>query len=79
MQLEYGPEADAIYISLTGDERPVHRTVELDDLRNVDYDASGAPVGVELLGVSRGINLEGLAERAKIAEILRSVHVVTAA
>ena len=79
MQLEYDPEADAIYISLTGDERPVSRTEELDDLRSVDYDANGEPVGVEFLSVSDGIDLARVPQQASVAEILRAVHVVTAA
>lgn len=79
MHLEYDPEADAIYVSLTNEEETVHHSSELDDLRAVDYAENGEPVGMEFLCVSRGINLEGVPERTRIAEILRSAHLVTAA
>ena len=63
--ITYDSTADAIYIYLTdaGPEGRAARTVPIDDARMVDYDAAGIVLGVELLGVSHGVDLEGLPEK----------------
>lgn len=62
MMLRYDPDADALYVSLRRleDGEVVHHTRRLDDDRNVDYDAGEGVIGVEFLGVSDGLNLEGV-------------------
>lgn len=40
-----------------------------DELRQVDYDDSGRPVGVELFATKKGIHLDGLPEPRAIAEV----------
>ena len=72
MHLEYDSEADAIYVTFRQPNGAVE-TEFIDDARYVDYDAVGNVVGVELLGVSKGIDLEGLPEAKKIAEVLNAV------
>ncbi|GEM_PF-1197145 len=71
MRLTYDTEADAAYIYL----RPmpatgVDHTVALDTDRMVDY-AGDEPVGVELLNVSLGVNLDGLPRSVEVEDLLR--------
>lgn len=47
MRAEYDANADALYAYLT--DADVARTVEIDDSTNVDLDASGGIVGIEVL------------------------------
>ena len=76
MQVQYDPEADAIYIELRESEGAVEND-QLDDRRMVDYDARGEAVGVELLFVSEGVDLEGLPEADVIAAALRQLGALT--
>lgn len=46
-------------------------STRLDEQRVLDGDEAGV-VGVEFLFVSRGVNLEGLPEAERIAEVMRS-------
>ena len=71
MQVQYDPEADAIYVRLRESEGSI-RTERVDERRLVDYNASGDVAGVELLSVSRGVDLRGLPEAARIADAMRS-------
>jgi uncharacterized protein YuzE len=72
MLVSYDPEADAVYVSLRplAVDEAVHRTVELDEQRNIDYDANGEPVGVEFLWVSDGIDLAGVPRSDEIRDLL---------
>jgi uncharacterized protein YuzE len=70
---EHDPEADAIYVRLS--DRPYARTEELDDRRNVDYDAEGRAVGVEFLSVSKGVDLSEVPQAASVAEALKALPV----
>ena len=47
MQIDYDPEADAIYIQLRDGE--VDHTVESSKYIYVDVDADGVPLGLEIL------------------------------
>lgn len=47
------------------------RTDIIDNLRLADYDASGRLAFVELIGVSRGVRLDGLPSRDVIERELR--------
>src|SRR4051812_18957794 len=73
MRVEYDPGADAVYIELRPSSGPIE-TEFIDVARYIDYDGGGEVVGVELLGVSQGVDLEGLAESERIAEALRAVR-----
>lgn len=69
----HDPEADAIYVRLTN--RRYARTEELDDRRNIDYDAEGCTIGVEFLSVSKGIDLTDVPQAAAIADALKRLLV----
>jgi uncharacterized protein YuzE len=65
---EHDKAADAIYIYIT--DAPVEYTKQIDELRYVDYDADGMPVGVELLCVSNGVIPNDLPNRTEIERYL---------
>ena len=69
----HDPEADAIYIKLS--EAPYHHGRDLDTVRTIDYAADGSPSGVELLCVSRGVDLRDLPRADEIADALRPLGV----
>jgi uncharacterized protein YuzE len=68
MRLEFSAEEDAAYVYFAPGDHA--RTVHLDDSRNVDYDANGRVLGVEFLGVSKGIELDGLPEADALARLI---------
>ena len=70
MYLTYDPDVDAIYVTLA--KTPCHSTKELGLGRLVDYAADGRPVGIELLGVRRGVRVGGLPEQERLADLLRA-------
>jgi uncharacterized protein YuzE len=72
VHVEYDSEADAIYITLREPEGAVE-TEFVDEARYVDYDEAGNVVGIELLGVSQGIDLSGLPEAADLAKALNAI------
>ena len=51
MKVEYDPEADAAYISFM--KGKVAETREISEGVNIDYDASGRVLGIEVLSVQR--------------------------
>ncbi len=71
MHIEYDTDADALYVSLRQyDGR--HHARPLDDHRIVHVDDDGRPVGVELLFVSNGIDLDVVPEAEAVADAIRS-------
>lgn len=68
MQVTYDQEVEAIYIRLR--DLPYAYGEDLDDSRRVDFSADGTPIGVELLNVDLGVNLDNLPERSSIEEAL---------
>jgi len=70
MEIELDPGADAIYIHLLS--KPYAHGVDLDDWRRVDYSADNEPIGVELLTVSRGVNVHQLPDSDAIARALET-------
>ena len=68
MRFEHDTEADALYIWLR--ELPIAFGVDLDHARHIDYAEDQKPVGVELLNVSKGVNLDDLPERARLVRLL---------
>ena len=73
LEVEHDPQADAIYVRLS--DAPYDHTEELDTERNVDYAADGSVVGVELLNVSRGVDVRDLPNADAIARVLRERHI----
>ena len=70
MKSKYDAEADAIYIYLS--EKPYAYGTDLDDERRIDYASDNTPIGVELLCVSKGVNLDGLPHVDEIAKLLEA-------
>ena len=70
MKLEHDREADAIYIYLSN--KPYAYGKNLDDDRRIDYSSNQKPIGIELLSVSRGVNLHNLPFADSVLEILNS-------
>ena len=61
VSFEYDAETDVLYVQLAEiGPGEVARTRDLDGRRLIDLDASGRPVGIELLYVSEGVRLDGL-------------------
>jgi len=75
MKFKHDPEADAIYIYLS--EKPYAYGKDLDDERRIDYAANNTVIGVELLCISKGVNLNSLPYRDEIAEILEANEIKT--
>ncbi len=68
MNLNHDKEADAIYITLS--DKPYAYGKDLDEERRIDYDADNNPIGIELLCVSTGVNIDELPEQSSIGKIL---------
>ena len=76
---EYDAETDVLYVRLAeAGPGGVARTRELDGRRLIDLDASGRPVGIELLYVSEGVRLDGLPEADAIRSAARAVSALAA-
>jgi len=75
MEFRYDTEADAIYIYLS--DKPYVYGLELDDARRIDYAADDSPIGIELIGASYGVNLDGLPQAYEIAELLECNGIMT--
>jgi uncharacterized protein YuzE len=76
--LEYDPEADAMYVWLAPVGTTSARSEALDDGRIVDYDDNERPVGVEFLGVSKGVDLLSVPDAVAIAELLAKLPAIKA-
>ena len=68
MRIEYDERVDALYIALA--DRPYAYGRDLDDRRRIDFDVAGAPIGVEVLFPSLGIDLQDLPLDGETAERL---------
>ena len=68
MKFKHDSQADAIYIYLS--EKPYAYGKDLDDERRIDYASDNTPIGVELLCVSDGVNIDDLPCKDEIAEVL---------
>ena len=60
MRIEYGGEADALYIHLR--EIPVADTTDIEEGVVIDLDAEGHIVGIEILDASRRLGPEELSK-----------------
>ncbi len=74
MRLEHDQEADAVYVWLREGVRRAFGN-RLDDARYIDFGEDNLPIGVELLGVSRGVETEDLPEREAIERLLGERHI----
>ncbi|MQC17673.1 MAG: DUF2283 domain-containing protein [Chloroflexi bacterium] len=72
MHLEYDGDADSMYITFRDETEGSVVTHELDERRFVDRDDLG-DVGVEILDVSLGVDLDGLPRRDAIAALLNAI------
>lgn len=70
MEFKHDAQADAIYIYLSN--KPYAYGKDLDDERRIDYASDNTPIGVELLCVSKGVNLDRLPCKDEIADILKA-------
>ena len=70
---EYDREADAVYIYLNN--KPYAYGKDLDEDRRIDYSTDDAPIGIELLDVSKGVSLDNFPEQDEIAECLRKYNI----
>lgn len=68
-RLEHDPAADAIYVYWHHGR--VAKTLRLpgEQIRTVDYDEGGRPIGVEFLCVSHGIDLDGVPDSSTILRL----------
>ena len=73
MRIKYDPEADAVYIYLHN--KPYSYGKELDKERRIDYAADGTPIGIELLAVSKGVNVDDLPQQDKIVTLLEGKNI----
>ena len=74
IKLRYDPAADAIYIYL-GKKRRLTCTKGMHNahsMRMLDYDTENSPIGIEVLGTTRGIDVEGLPKQAELAALLQA-------
>jgi len=68
MEIKFDSEADAVYVQFSS--RPYGWGRELDDWRRIDYASDDQPIGVELLCVSNGVNIDQLPYWESIGEAL---------
>ncbi len=68
-RVSYDREADALYVKLT--DAPFAREQSIDDARHLNLAADGQVIGLEVLGVSRGVDLEGVPHADTIRRALR--------
>lgn len=73
MKFSYDDKADAVYIRLRA--VPYAHGEDLDAVRRVDFGADGQPIGVELLYVSEGVNVDDLPEQAMIGRLLEEHNI----
>lgn len=69
MRLDHDRRADAVYVTLLRDIAWDHQ-VRLDPRRIVDYGIDGRVIGIELLGVHLGVDVDGLPDATSLAKEL---------
>lgn len=73
MELRYSPTADALYIRFSDREVAYSDNISRNGRydRGIDYAEDDTPVGIELLYVSRGVDLTDVPRADEIAALLR--------
>ena len=61
MKITFDKEADAAYIYVTADAESVAKTISLSDTFNLDLDAQGRAIGIEILEASKHVPPAALA------------------
>lgn len=74
LELRHDPQVDAAYVFVAPRGTRVAHTKELDENRNVDFDVNGDIVGIEFLGVSRGVDLSELPYRPELEHLFEEHH-----
>lgn len=69
MSFSYDPEADAV--AFWFNDRKADYAEELDHRRNLIYAEDDSVIGLELLSVSKGVDLGGLPHAEELAEHLK--------
>lgn len=77
MELRHDPAADAIYIQLRAVPYAFGHTLDYE--RRIDYGADQTPMGVELLAVSAGVNLDDLPHKEALRGLLLEHHITVCA
>ncbi len=75
MHVTHDPEVDAIYIRLC--DVPYAFGHNLDAERRIDYGDDQQPLGIELLGVSHGVNVADLPDQAAVIAVLEQRQIKT--
>lgn len=73
MELKYDADADAAYIRLR--RVPYAFGHNLDYDRRIDFGEDEEPIGIELLGVSHGVNVDGLPDTDAVERLLLSQNI----
>lgn len=68
IQFKYDTDVDAVYVELR--DAPYAYGKDLDDSRRVDYGSDDQPVGIELLNVSMGVNVDDLPDQLAVGRLL---------
>ncbi len=71
-QVEFDPEADAVYVRLR-ERQGLVQSERIDEQRIIHYDEAGQVIGIEFLFVSRGIATDGLPDEDEVRALLRSM------
>jgi uncharacterized protein YuzE len=72
IEIEYDPDVRALYIQFREPEGEL-RTEDFGRDRYVDYDAAGNVIGIELLSLSNGLDLDGLPEAGRVADAFNAL------
>ena len=75
LKCTYDRKADAVYVYLAN--KPYCYTKPLDNMRYIDYALDDTPIGVELLGVSNGVNTDDLPNSREITQVLENMEIKT--
>ena len=73
MRIRYDPEADAVYVYLRN--KPYAYGKDLDDQRRIDYAADDTPIGIEILCVSKGVDVDEFPEQENVSTLLAKRHI----
>lgn len=76
MKIEYDKDADAAYIYLADEMTPVARSypcdpVAVESIINLDFDATGRLVGIEILGANKKLSRDLLLTAKRIDKLPR--------